>query len=76
MNFCENKSIRCINYEKFCINCGIIHDYEYVHHVSFKDYKTKLFYKKSIYKRKNSYIINVFIFEKLTKIFYYFSIIL
>ena len=27
MNCCENKNIRCNNYENICINCGVIHDY-------------------------------------------------
>ena len=48
MDCCENKAIRSINYEKVCVNCGIVHDYEYVH--PFID--NKPFYRKSFYKRK------------------------
>ena len=56
MNCCDNKNITCKNHEKVCINCGIIHDYEYVNGISFRDYNINmmntLFYKKVIYKRK------------------------
>ena len=48
MNCCENRAIRSINYERVCVNCGIIHDYEYVH--PFQD--NIPFYRKSVYKRK------------------------
>ena len=27
MNCCDNKNITCKNYEKACINCGVIHGY-------------------------------------------------
>ena len=50
MECCEHKAIRTINYEKVCTNCGIIHDYEYIPNISFRDYMH--FYKKSVYKRK------------------------
>ena len=30
MDCCENKNITYKNYEKVCISCGVIHDYEYV----------------------------------------------
>ena len=30
MECCENKNIACKDYEKVCINCGVIHDYQYV----------------------------------------------
>ena len=56
MECCENKNNSCKNYENVCINCGVIHDYQYVNEISFKDYNMNmsnmLFYKKSIYKRK------------------------
>ena len=56
MNCCDNKNITCKDHEKICINCGIIHDYEYVNGISFRDYNINmmniLFYKKAIYKRK------------------------
>ena len=56
MNCCENKNIIFKNYEKICINCGTIHDYQYVNEISSRDYdiiiSNMLFYKKFIYKRK------------------------
>ena len=53
MECCENRAIRNINYERVCVNCGVIHDYEYVH--PFRD--NTLFYRKSVYKRKK-YLYN------------------
>ena len=71
MDCCENKNITCKNYENICINCGTIHNYKYVNEIPFKDYNmimsNILFYKKTIYMRKNIYIKNVFILEKLMK---------
>ena len=62
MNCCENRIITCKNYENICINCGTIHDYQYVNEISFKDYNMNmlntLFYKKTIYKRKK-YLYNI-----------------
>ena len=56
MNCCDNKNIICKNYENICMNCGIIHDYQYINEISFKDYNMNmlniLFYKKTIYMRK------------------------
>ena len=56
MNCCDNINIGCKNYEKICINCGTIHDYQYVNEISSRDYdiikSNMLFYKKAIYKRK------------------------
>ena len=56
MNCCDNKNITCKNHEKVCVNCGVIHDYEYVNEISFRDYNINmmniLFYKKVIYNRK------------------------
>ena len=56
MNFCKNKNITCKNYENVCLSCGIIHDYQYVNEISFKDMNMNmsniLFHRKSIYKRK------------------------
>ena len=56
MNCCDNINIRCKNYEKICINCGTIHNFQYVNEISSKDYdiiiSNMLFYKKTIYKRK------------------------
>ena len=69
---CKNENIACKNYENVCINCGTIHDYRYINEISFRDYNMNisnmLFYKKTIYKRKNICIINVFILKKLIKI--------
>ena len=70
MNCCDNKNITCKDYENICINCGIIHDYQYVNEISFKDYNMNmlnmLFYKKTIYMRKNIYLKNIYILKKLT----------
>ena len=70
MDCCKNKNITCKDGENICINCGTIHDYRYINEISFKDYNMTniLFYKKTVYKRKNIYIINVFILKKLMKI--------
>ena len=69
MDCCENRIIICKNHENVCINCGTIHDYQYVNEISFRDYNMNminvLFYKTTI-KEKNICIINVFILEKLT----------
>ena len=71
MDCCENKNITCKNHENICINCRTIHDYKYINKVSFRDYNMNisniLFYKKTIYKRINICLINVFILEKLMK---------
>ena len=65
MECCENKNITCKDCENICINC----DYQYVNEISFRDYNmimsNILFYKKTIYKRKNICIINFFILNKL-----------
>ena len=69
MDCCNNKNIAYKNYENICINCGIIHDYQHVNEISFRDYNTImsniLFYKKLFIKEKNIYIINFFILKKL-----------
>ena len=56
MNCCDNINIGCANYENIWINCGTIHDYQYVNEISFRDYNmnmsSMLFYKKTVYKRK------------------------
>ena len=74
MDCCEHKNIACKDCENICINCGTIHDYQYVNEISFRDYNmimsNILFYKKTIYiknyiKEKNICIINVFILKKL-----------
>ena len=72
MECCNNINIGCKNYENICINCGTIHDYQYVNEITFKDYNMNmlnaLFYKKTIYIRKNIYIIYVFILKQLMTI--------
>ena len=72
MKCCDNKNITCKNYEKVCINCGIIHDYQYVNRISFRDYNMNminiLFYKKLFIRGKNNYIKNVCTLKKLMKI--------
>ena len=56
MNCCGDKNITCKNYANICINCGTIHNYQYVNEISFRNYNMNmsniLFYKKTIYKRK------------------------
>ena len=66
MDCCKNKNLIYKNYEKVCINCGIIHDYKYINEISFRDYNMNisnmLFYKKKLFiKEKNICIINAFI---------------
>ena len=62
MECCRNKNIACKNYENICINCGTIHDYQYINVISLKDYSMNssniLFYKKTIYERKK-YLCNL-----------------
>ena len=62
MNCCQNRIIMRKNYENICLNCGTIHDYQYVYEISYRDYNMNmtsiLFYKKSIYKRKK-YLYNI-----------------
>ena len=62
MNCCDNKNIAYKNYETICVNCGTIHDYQYINEISFRDYNMNmlniLFYKKTIYKRKK-YLYNI-----------------
>ena len=69
MDCCENKNITCKDYENVCVNCGVIHDYQYINGISLKDYNMNmlniLFHKKTFYMRKNIYIKNVSILEKL-----------
>ena len=70
MDCCKNKNITCKKYENICINCGTIHDYQYINEISFKDYNMNmsnmLFYKKKLFiKEKNIYIIYVCILKKL-----------
>ena len=71
MNCCDNKNIGCKNYEYVCINCGVIHDYEYVNEIPFRDYNmvmlNRSYYKNLFIIEKNIYIKNVFILKKLMK---------
>ena len=61
MDCSENKNITCKDCQNICINCGTIHDYQYVNEFSFRDYNMNmmniLFYKKIVYKRKK-YLYN------------------
>ena len=56
MDCCDYKIITCKDYKNVCINCGTIHDYQYINEISFKDYNMNMlnisFYKKTIYMRK------------------------
>ena len=60
MDCYDNKNITFKNYENICINCGTIHDYQYVNEISFKDYNMNmlniLFHKKLFIKEKIIYI--------------------
>ena len=70
MDCCDTKNITCKDCENACINCGTIHDYQYINEISFKDYNMNmlniLFYKKTIYMRKKYLYKNVYILKKLT----------
>ena len=82
MDCCLNKNITKVKSEYICMNCGVIHDYEYVHfNYNNDDYdsilKNIIKYKKSCYKRRNYLIkkcnrmdINIIYFldESLEKI--------
>ena len=80
MDCCLDKNIIKNKSEYICMNCGVIHDYEYVHFNN-DDYdsilKNIIKYKKSCYKRRNYLIkkcnrmdINIIYFldESLEKI--------
>ena len=79
MDSCNNKNVGCINYENICINCGTIHDYQYINEIYFRYYDINmsniLFYKNLFIKEKNIYIIYVCILNKLMTTYYYFLII-
>ena len=82
MDCCLNKNIIKVKSEYICVNCGVIHDYEYIHfNYNNNDYdsilKNIIKYKKSCYKRRNYLIkkcnrmdINIIYFldESLEKI--------
>ena len=42
MNCCKNKNIGYKNYENICINCGVIHDYQHLNEIYFKDYNMNM----------------------------------
>ena len=58
MNCCDNMNIGYKNYENICINCGTIHDYQYINEIGFRDYNmvilNKSINKPTIYKRKKN----------------------
>ena len=81
MDCCKDKNIIKVKSEFVCMNCGVIHNYEYVHFNYDNDYDSILNniikYKKSCYKRRNYLItkckridINIIYFldESLEKI--------
>ena len=61
MNCCKDKNITKYISEYICLNCSVIHGYEYVHFNYDDDYnsifKNMIKYKKSCYKRRK-YLIN------------------
>ena len=63
MNCCKDKNITRVKSEYICMNCGVIHYYEYVHFNYDDDYDSILNntikYKKTCYKRRN-YLITKF----------------
>ena len=69
MECCNNRNVICKDCENICLNCSVIHDYQYVKEISSRDYNmimsNTLFYKKLFIKEKNICIINVFILKKL-----------
>ena len=60
MDCCKDKNIIKNKSEYICSNCGVIHDYEYVH-FNYDDYNLNfdnmIKYKKSCYQRRK-YLIN------------------
>ena len=77
MECCENKNIAYKNYGKICINCGIIHDYQYINEISFRDYNMNmsntLFYKKSIYRRKKYLYSMCLLMKEINDIILFFD---
>ena len=58
MDCCLDKNITKVKSEYICMNCGVIHDYEYIHfNYNNDDYDSILNnilkYKKTCYKRRN-----------------------
>ena len=58
MDCCLDKNITKVKSEYICMNCGVIHDYEYVNfNYNYDDYDSILNniikYKKNYYKRRN-----------------------
>ena len=60
MNCCKDKNITKYKSEYICLNCGVIHDYKYLH-FNYNDYNlifnNMIKYNKSCYKRRK-YLIN------------------
>ena len=71
MNCCDNKNIGCKNYEYVCINCGVIHDYEYVNEIPFRDYNmvmlNRSYYLKNIHNRKKYLYKKCFHIKEINK---------
>ena len=77
---CDNKNIIFTDYY-VCTNCGVIHDYKYIHEISYyenennlnKKFISKVFYKRIDYLSKKLYwitdrIIIIFLNEGLEEI--------
>ena len=55
MDCCDNKNVIFTDYY-VCVNCGVIHDYKYIHDISIyenENNSNKNFISKSFYKRIN-----------------------
>ena len=77
-DYCDNRNIIFTDYY-VCTNCGVIHDYKYVHEISYenennlnKKFISKVFYKKIDYLSKKLYWINdriiiIFLKEEIKK---------
>ena len=57
MDCCKDKNITKVKSECICMNCGVIHDYEYVHFNYDDDYNlilnNMLKYKNHVIKEEN-----------------------
>ena len=42
MECCDNRNITCKDCENICINCGVIHNYQYINEISFRDYNMNM----------------------------------
>ena len=44
----DYKNITCKDHKNVCINCGTIHDYQYINEISFKNYNMNILNMKII----------------------------